>query len=478
MRRFTAALLFATTPLFAQMHKVQRADAVTRAVGVYEWTGDLTKPTASRLIPVSLFIDGHYEDAGIYLAQPVPMALESSTLYQLQTAGVGKGFINLSYARNLRAAGGVNLAAYDEGWFGYGKYFVPKPPKPIKITDRQGDAHVVEEAKNKEKPDPERPTLQREDDKPGKEKKPKDVSSVSSVPSSPDEDDPDRPMLHRHDSPTPPKEAGEGVTDTRGSVLSDPDRPQIRRGRPADSTTAEEMPRMVGLPEGLHQSAAVSDAVDRPIHDFAHSFSSPEERKDVLQQMEALARQVLADPSLAAQMANPTATPDNSLLKLARLADGTSSATPTAATTKAVSTQKGTTTHARRTRSKAASKPQPPAQVMLEEEQLAAYDLAYNSTPNYIFTAHTAGTGNTLRYVTVVAQPDTLNGMQPVMRLLTDAAHLDRVPRMRLIDAVDADASNRASLLFELRAQHGRQFALYRIYAGRATQVFLTGSMQ
>ena len=48
---------------------------VVRAVGVYEWTGDMAKPTASRLIPVSLFIDGKLEDAGVYLARPVPFAL-------------------------------------------------------------------------------------------------------------------------------------------------------------------------------------------------------------------------------------------------------------------------------------------------------------------------------------------------------------------------------------------------------------------
>jgi hypothetical protein len=49
---------------------------------------------------------------------------------------------------------------------------------------------------------------------------------------------------------------------------------------------------------------------------------------------------------------------------------------------------------------------------------------------------------------------------------------------MRLVDAVDAEASNRASLLFELRAQNSRQFALYRVIGTRAEQTFLTGSTQ
>ncbi len=47
----------------------------------------------------------------------------------------------------------------------------------------------------------------------------------------------------------------------------------------------------------------------------------------------------------------------------------------------------------------------------------------------------------------------------PPSRASTDAAHLDRTPRMQFVDVVDAEASNRASLLFELRGQNARQFA-------------------
>jgi hypothetical protein len=61
---------------------------------------------------------------------------------------------------------------------------------------------------------------------------------------------------------------------------------------------------------------------------------------------------------------------------------------------------------------------------------------------------------------------------------VTDAAHLDRTARMRLVDAVDAEASNRASLLFELRGQQSRQFALYRVIGEQAQQSFVTGTTQ
>ena len=44
------------------MHHVDAPENVTRSIGVYEWTGDLAKPVAARLIPVSLFIDGDFKD--------------------------------------------------------------------------------------------------------------------------------------------------------------------------------------------------------------------------------------------------------------------------------------------------------------------------------------------------------------------------------------------------------------------------------
>src|SRR5208283_2331018 len=77
----------ARTPLLAQTHKVTAPQKVVRAVAVYEWTGDMAKPTASRLIPVSIFIDGKFEDADVYLPRPVPFALDTDTVYEIDKAG-------------------------------------------------------------------------------------------------------------------------------------------------------------------------------------------------------------------------------------------------------------------------------------------------------------------------------------------------------------------------------------------------------
>jgi hypothetical protein len=47
---------------------------------------------------------------------------------------------------------------------------------------------------------------------------------------------------------------------------------------------------------------------------------------------------------------------------------------------------------------------------------------------------------------------------------------------MKLIDAVDTDADNRAELIFALENNMGRHYAIYRVANGTAEQVFSSGS--
>jgi hypothetical protein len=465
------------------MHRVTTPGSVTRALGVYEWTGDRAKPTAARLIPVSLFINGHFEDAAIYLSRPVPLALLTGTAYELQTSGVHTGYLDLAYARNLKSSAAAVASMFDDGWFGYGKLRpAPKPrPQSAKKGDPQFASRVStddrparitlddDKKRDADTPDPDRPTLQRPANttQGKKQKQPKDTSGVSQAPPPPDEDT-DRPTLRRRpaksdDDPT------EAVTTVKGTLLDDPNRPNLHRGSSAGSNDTEDKP-LAGLPPDLHQSVAVSDAVDRPEHDFEHHFSAEADRTAIQSKMETLARAVLANPQLAQQTANPTATPDPAFKP---------SATPPPASAPALPAKPSTVVHTRPN----FRRPKAPAVAVIEpaplaEPQFHAYDLTWNGTPTYVYSAHTLGAGATLQYVTVVAQPDLDGNLQPVLRSLTDETHLDRTPRLRLVDAVDPDASNRASLLFELRASRSRQFSLYRILAGRADQTFLTGSTQ
>jgi hypothetical protein len=78
----------------------------------------------------------------------------------------------------------------------------------------------------------------------------------------------------------------------------------------------------------------------------------------------------------------------------------------------------------------------------------------------------------------MVVQRLPSNELQVALSSVTDAAHLDRTPWMRPIDVVDVDWSHRGSLLFELRAQTSRQFALYQLITAKAEQTFTTGIIE
>src|SRR3954467_15060300 len=125
----------------AQTHKVTAPESVVRAVGVYEWTGDLTKPTGSRFVPVSLFIDGELQDAGIYLPRPVPFALVSGNVYELEDAGLAKGLVELESAMKAVPPGGAPAPAFDQGWTAYGSY---KPP----AASRRSSAAALKPSKS------------------------------------------------------------------------------------------------------------------------------------------------------------------------------------------------------------------------------------------------------------------------------------------------------------------------------------------
>ncbi len=434
----------------------------------------MAKPTASRLIPVSLFIDGHLQDAGVYLASPVPMALLAGNVYQLQKSGVPIGDLDLAFARHLVASDNANTT-YDDGWFGYGKFSPPAAPKQSTLrpsttiakinglddldsdephfssrsaTPGSGGAATPIDgtaAASNGAPanDPDRPKLHRPANEP-------DQTAASTNPgeSTTSPDDPDRPTL-RHRSP---QQADDNKTQSRqasitapaNSLNDDPNRPTLHRGRPTSELTDADLPKLIGLPgdQDLHQIAAVSDATDRTPHDFSRPWDDESERQTILAKMQTVAREQLAayEASNGIHPLKPSPAKPNSR------------------------------TH------RVAPKAKPAQPEALTDETLTGYTLSYGGAATFVYQAHTDGLGSAQRFVTLVAQVNMNSEPEIALKNVTDAMHLDRTPRMRLVDVVDAEASNRASLLFELRAQNSRQFALYRVIGARADQTFITGS--
>ncbi|WP_419805787.1 hypothetical protein [Terriglobus sp.] len=537
------------TPLRAQIHRVQRSEPVTRAVAVYEYSGDLKKPTSARLIPVSLFIGGHFENAGSYLARPIPFALDTGNIYELQHAGEPLGTLDLAFAKNLRGSSAEVTVPFDVAWFGYGRFSPEKAPStstasksparhtqhayavqddgkphfggtpadssqakpqtssrnPRDTTDVDPDADrtqrvsLPDDNRDPNAPNADRPTLRRrpEDTTGGpKTKRPKETASVTAAGAGPDKD-PDRPTMKRksagdseEDVPPDPSEVSStksvhgsagtvsaASTAAASGVIADNGRPELRRNTAASATApavtqAASMPDLQkvaapSLPPDLQLTVAVSDPKNRPTHDFSTPFASETERAAAMGEMRTLALAVLHDPALATDA--PAFAPAGAARPAAPVAAAARTRT-SAAAHRTSAARKPTATLPRKPASTATI-----AGNTLQNEQIAAYTLSYSAPLTYVYTAQTAPSGaSPVRFVSVVAQRNADGKLDIGLRTVTDTAHLDRTPRYRLVDAVDADASNRADLLFELRSQASRQFALYRYLGPRPDQVFVS----
>jgi hypothetical protein len=261
--------------------------------------------------------------------------------------------------------------------------------------------------------------------------KPPDSSPTSgsdSSKSSASTSDPDRPALKRGKQK---QSADEGYVESLPNA-TDPDRPRLMRGKSANSNP-EETPTLMGLPSDMEQAVAVSDPKNRPEHPWNYSWSDPADELKMKAALEDIARSALGITT------QPAPAPKRTTVR---------------AKTKPVP-----------------SAPPPP----LAGEEFRVFELAYGSGATLVLTARTDGPPGQQKFVTLIAQPDLYGSLLVLFKSVTDGAHLDDMPRMRLVDAVDAMADNRGELLFELRGSTQRQFALYRVLRGTAKELFVTG---
>jgi hypothetical protein len=472
------ALSLAGLPALAQYPgQVTNADKNTqplRSVAVLEWTGDPQHPKASRLVPVTVFDGQQLQDGGFYLARPEPLALEGEVEYQLKDNGKNTGLFVIQ-----------NAAQEQGSWVGYGTWKPLPVPKAAPAASTQS---WKEDDADSDRPtlhrkshsgdssdkgssgagtgpaDPDRPTLHKGGDA-GSGNSGSSGDSGGSASGSGPAPDPDRPVLHKapDDSagggdPDRPKltkkNDGNDVKNDDSDVghvtslpdVSDPDRPRLVPGKPADMGPAV-LPSLLGLPPDMQQAVAVSDVKKVPEHIWSYSWANPEDEAKFKAQLEDMARTALG--------LNPPPAP-------------------------AKPAPRKPATHSSTHKTQLAL-PQPPTPLV--DEHFRVFELAYGSGATLVLSARTDGSSDdpktgqkvSQKFVTIVAQPDLYGSLAVLLKNVTDTAHLDDKPRMRLVDAVDAMADNRGELLFELRGESQRQFALYRVLRGQMLQVFVSG---
>jgi hypothetical protein len=459
-----AVLLTALTALAQYPGKLAQKTSSTpelRAIAVLEWTGEEGKLKASRLIPVAVLDasqsqDNQLQDGGIYLARPVPLALANAVEYELQQNGKPIGLFDVLSA-------GQELGS----WIGHGSWKALPVAKP-----KSSAQQMTETAMNDENSD--RPVLHRKKhaDDASKGGSSTSASSTSTSGSSSTETapaaDPDRPTLHKKDSgssdttasssPSSDSGSSETVDSDRPTLkkstkkqaaedvahvdslpeVTDPNRPRLMRGKPVGDNLVV-APTLMGLPADMNQAVAVSDAKSRPEHLWSFTWANPDDAAKMKAALENIARQALG-------------------------------LTPPPAPA-APAKSKRTTTHKNAKAAPATTEPAAP----LADERFSVFELAYGSGATMVLTARTEGDLAQQKFVTLIAQPSLYGDLLVLFKSVTDGAHLDITPRMRLVDAVDALADNRGELLFELRGSTQRQFALYRVLRGQVQQLLVTG---
>ncbi len=443
---FILAILFAL-PLWSQypgqVTKNTKDSPELRSIAVLEWTGEVGKPKTSRLVPVAVLdqtriLANQLQDGGIYMARPEPLALTGEVEYELQQDGKPIGLFDLK-----------NSGQEQGSWVGYGAWKPLPAPKPKPSMDEVARNHADEDSDRPTlhrkhssdgsetpsstggsrstepapSPDPDRPTLHKKTSSDGTGNE----SSGSSEPS----DDPDRPVLTKSNK-KPPEDLGH--VDSLPDV-TDPDRPRLKRGQSTGSGL-DVLPSLMGLPPDMEQTIAVSDARSRPEHQWTFSWANPDDEGKMKATLEEMARQALG--------LNPPPAPKR--------------------------------TAAQHSTHKTAKPAPPPEPASLVDEHFRVLELAYGSGATLVLSAHTDGPLPKEKFVTIIAQPDLYGNVLVLLKSVTDGAHLDDAPCMRLVDAVDALADNRGELLFELRGATQRQFALYRVLRGQAERLFVTGA--
>ena len=356
--------------LSAQIARRARVSAGPRAVALLE----VFPSGKARLVPIAIMVDGKFFDANAYKAAPVPMTLETGTVYEVARNGNLRGFFTVSGARGLT-----------NSWLGEGKFVrndtvAAKKPTPAKPVEDEDQPPVLRHADSSAPKAPE----------PSKAE-PQKVAEKAS------------PPLVLGSTPAPP---------------ADPDRPVLRRGKPAavDHLDEKEL-TMTDLK--LESFAALSDAGGPETHPFDYKMS-PDEEKDYRQRLLQMAAEKLSGHS-AQHPLQPSG-------------------------------------------GKKSPKPPFPS---FQDVQVHAFDLSSSNEPVFVLTASVGKT-----YVVVLARVDIYGELQQLLAASTDDHRLDVQPRLNLIDALDADGDGVGDLLFRQTSDTATGFIIYRASTGRLTTLF------
>lgn len=436
----------------AQVGRAAKTNKGPRALGLLE----LAPNGKARLIPIAILIDGKYYDASAYKAAPVPMALWPDTVYEAIHTGVSLGLFTVTGALQEKDEGGQNE------WWAEGRWQTadsiramaakkkPAPSTPRGMNDDEGPPVLRRAGAEKPKP-PEAPPA-------SSTPQPTQPAAAGSTPAATPSAAP-APTATASSSATPPAQAEQPPEDK--------DRPTLKRGQ-AGAISAEEAQKKVSTSAS---AKAVTPAVPSTTTPAASSSSGANQ----IQLIPAISDPHPSDSLPYNYKMSPQEEQQFRKKMLAMAADeirarATQLAPGTAAKPVHTSPQRGRATTVK------------PVQPIFEDVQLHVFDLADINEPELVLSA-TAHMPQSSRLkdsanpdrqymITLVVREDVNGELHKALANVTDTQHLDVIPRLDLIDAVDVDGDGRAELLFREVSDTSSAFVVYRVIGDQLYPLF------
>jgi len=436
---------------YAQRKRSHQLRAIA-LVELYGTSAKIAKPTGGRVLPIAILVGERWYDAATYNATPRPLALDEGTVYEALDNGDSAGFFTVNVARHDRGKG---------EWFGVGQWKsaadVARAEKAAAAAHREKTRTLADDGRPKlHKPKP--GDSKSSDSKPG-DSKPGDSKTGDAAPAPRPKSDQDHPLVVPEKG-QPPRPAPP-VAGSRDITSSDPDRPTLRRGGGEQvSATLEPPPASVAkTPTGSAPTLATRPGASRaggPSQVFiavsdpdgtgaTRNFGfpwKPEEERALKAKTIALAE---------AEVAKYRAGRFGAVSPEPKKHAGRSAAKGSA--------------------KKPSAKNTPPA-VHLENVQVTAYDLGLDNNAELVVTATSGDI-----FVTLVARTNLEFMPQKLFAVVTDKEHLDAIPRMELIGAIDADADakGKGELLFRIIGDGIYRYALYRVSRDSMSELWQSG---
>jgi hypothetical protein len=401
-----------------------------RAMGLLQ----LSPNGKAHLIPITILYDGEFYDASAYKAAPVPMALDSGTVYEAMQTGVSEGLFTVSGALQ-----GNNT------WIGEGTW-----QSAADLAAAAAVAAKKKEARSKPAPEPVEgpPVLRRASA----------AKAPEPAPTSPPAESKPAPTAS---APAPPTPAATPTVPPPAPPVTeeDPDRPVLKRGAPSPA-------------ELKKRSASTSKPTSTPAKGDAHAPSnSPTAAASSVKSIPAISDADGPDPRPYAYNLKPDEE-DKLRTKVLALAADEVRARAAQLAAASVGSPAAPNSSKPGTRAKL---PQP----SFDEVQLHIFDLSNSNEPILVLTTKArmparpnVASGDLQYIITLVARDDIYGELHKAFANITDTQHLDVLPRLELIDAVDADGDGRGELLFRRISDAGKAFVLYRVIGDRLWPLF------